>query len=286
MSTIVQLTQGTPEWLAYRLAKRNASESAAVMGLSPWTTPYLLWLMKTRRLVQSANQPMLRGIELEPAARAAYEQRTGLVMQPLVLQDGDYSASLDGQTLDGNLILEIKCPMRGSESSLWQEVANGHVPEHYAIQVQHQLMVSDADMAHLYVFDGRNGILHQIERDETCMERIKAAWDVFQPYLDGDCPPPLSEADTVLRTDTQWIDAAKVFSDAKRAADEHAERLELARKALIALAQHPKESGAGVSVTRFWKVGNVDYKRVPELSGVNLDDYRGKVREEMRVSLN
>jgi hypothetical protein len=38
-------------------------------------------------------------------------------------------------------------------------------------------------------------------------------------------------------------------------------------------------------VTRFWKQGNVDYKRVPELQGVNLDPYRGKAREEVRVSV-
>jgi putative phage-type endonuclease len=99
MSAIVQLTQGSPEWLAYRLAKRNASESAAVMGLSPWTTPYQLWQIKTGRLVQATNLAMQHGTNLEPVARLAYETRTGLVMQPLVLEDGLYSASLDGMTL-------------------------------------------------------------------------------------------------------------------------------------------------------------------------------------------
>ena len=49
MSRIVQLTQGSPEWLEYRRSRRNASETAAVMGLSPWNTPYQLWLEKTGR---------------------------------------------------------------------------------------------------------------------------------------------------------------------------------------------------------------------------------------------
>jgi hypothetical protein len=39
-----------------------------------------------------------------------------------------------------------------------------------------------------------------------------------------------------------------------------------------------------VSVTRYWKAGNVDYKRVVELKGVDLERYRGKGREEVRVS--
>ena len=41
----------------------------------------------------------------------AYEEQTRLVMQPLVLDGGVYSASLDGMTLDGDLIVEIKVPL-------------------------------------------------------------------------------------------------------------------------------------------------------------------------------
>jgi len=42
--------------------------------------------------------------------------------------------------------------------------------------------------------------------------------------------------------------------------------------------------GAGVTVTRFWKAGSVDYKKVVELKGVDLSAYRGKAREEVRVT--
>ena len=36
-------------------------------------------------------------------------------------------------------------------------------------------------------------------------------------------------------------------------------------------------------MTRYWKAGNVDYKRVPALTGLDLALYRGKAREEVRV---
>lgn len=283
-AAIVQLTQGSPSWLEYRLAKRNASESAAVMGLSPWQTPYQLWLAKTGRATTKVTPAMQRGTDLEPAARAAYEAQTGLVMQPLVLQDGAYSASLDGMTLEGDLILEIKCPVRGSRSDLWQDVSAGKVPENYMVQIQHQLMVSGSETAHLWVFDGTAGILHEIVRDDTLMEGIRAAWDGFQQYLDTDTAPPLSEADTVVRSDAAWSAAAAAYTTAKRSAEEHTEQLDAAKAALVALAAHPREAGAGVSVTRFWKAGNVDYKRVPELGGVDLNAYRGKSREEVRIT--
>jgi putative phage-type endonuclease len=284
--TIVQLAQGSPEWLAYRLKMRNASESAAVLGLSPWTTPYQLWQIKTGRLTQAVTLQMQRGTELEPMARAAYEDKTGRVMQPLVLQDGCCSASLDGMTLAADLIHEIKCPMWGSRSDLWQDVLLGQVPLHYAVQVQHQLMVSGAAQAHLWVFDGSVGILREIERDEELMERIRQGWEAFQPFLDRDTPLPLSGADTRLRIDAAWAEAAAGYNLAKQQADEADEKLGAARQALIALAKHPKEHGAGVTVTRFWKAGSVSYKSIPELKGVDLDAYRGKAREELRVTVD
>lgn len=284
--TIVQLAQGSPEWLAYRLSRRNASESAAVLGLSPWMTPYQLWLSKTGRMESRVNQAMQRGTELESLARGAYENQTGLVMQPLVLEADGYSASLDGMTLEGDLILEIKCPLRGTRSELWQDVLEGKVPQHYSVQVQHQLMVSGAALAHLWVFDGHQGILHAIEHDEDLMGRIRAGWDAFQPYMDSDTPPPLTEADTAVRSDTAWIAAAIAYAEAKRQADAQGEQLEAARQALLALAQHPKESGGGVSVTRYWKQGNVDYKRIPALQGLELSAYRGKARQEVRITLD
>ena len=84
-ATIIQLAQGSPEWHAYRLSRRNASESAAVLELSPWMTPYQLWLVKTGRSETRVTHAMQRGTDLEPLARAAYEDQTGRVMQPLVL---------------------------------------------------------------------------------------------------------------------------------------------------------------------------------------------------------
>ena len=95
MATIAKLTQGSPEWHAHRKHHRNASESPAVLGVSAWLTPYQLWLEKTGRAQRRVSVPMTHGTQLEPQAREAYEQLTGMLMEPLVLVDGEYSASLD-----------------------------------------------------------------------------------------------------------------------------------------------------------------------------------------------
>ena len=153
------------------------------------------------------------------------------------------------------------------------------------VQVQHQLMVSGAAQAHLWVFDGQQGLLHVVEQDPEAPVRIRAAWDEFSKYLVADTPPPLAEGDSRQRGDADWHQAAMAYLEAKREAEAAAARVEATRELLTALATHPKETGAGVTVTRFWKAGSVDYKKVVELEGVDLERYRAKAREEVRVSV-
>jgi putative phage-type endonuclease len=281
---VVLLKQGSAEWLEYRLKMRNASETAAVLGESPWMTPYQLWLLKTGRSTTKTTVAMQHGTDLEPLARTAYEERSGNIMQPVVLQEDRYSASLDGMDLEGQLIVEIKCPFKGQASDLWTDAVFGRVPGHYMLQIQHQLMVSGAALAHLWVFDGTQGILVPIEHDPEAQDRIKRGWEVFQNYLDTDVPPPLTEADTVIREDADWAGAAKAFAEAKRLSDAADAELAKAREALVGLARHPKETGAGVSVTRYWKAGAIDYKKIPALKSILLEEFRGKAREEVRVT--
>jgi len=285
MSAIVKLVQGSLEWHAHRAQYRNASETAIVMGESPWQTPYQLWELRTGRRQPEVNAAMARGTALEPQARAAYEALTGQVMQPLVLVEGDYSASLDGLTFEGDLLLEIKCPVRGKDSTLWQQVAQGEIPAHYRWQLEHQFLVAKAAKGHLYVFDGTEGILLEVRPCTERWQAIHEAWSVFMECLSTDTPPPLSERDKVVRSDAEWQTAAAQYAQLKAEAELLAGRLDAAKEALIGLAKHPSEAGFGVAVTHYWKAGNVDYKKVPELASVDLDAYRQKGRWETRVTV-
>jgi putative phage-type endonuclease len=282
---IVKLVQGSTKWHEHRRRYRNASETPAVLGVSPWLTPYQLWQQKLGLVEAEITPAMLHGTQLEPAARAAYEALTGQVMQPLVLVDGDYSASLDGITLAGERIVEIKCPYKGQASTLWQAVEAGQLPEHYRLQVQHQLVVAKAEVADVFVFDGKEGLRLEVRPDPTSWGRIREAWDAFWPFITERTPPPLAKGDVRQRDDAEWADAAQVYIEAKRAADAVARTLDDAKGRLIALASHCSEGGGGVTVTRYWKKGAIDYKKIPELAGVELDRYRGTSREEVRVAI-
>ncbi len=285
MSTICKLLQGSAEWHDHRRKYRNASETPVVLGLSPWQTPYQLWQHKLGLSAPEVNQAMLRGTQLEPTARAAYEARTGLVMQPLVLVDGEYSASLDGLTLGGERVLEIKCPFKGRDSTLWKCVSEGQLPEHYQWQVQHQLMVTKAAVADVFVFDGTDGIQLEVAPDSGTWPRIHAAWDEFARFVADAQPPQLTDRDIRVREDPEWLGAAAAYLELRTRYEELGTKFEEAKARIVAMTSHAKEQGGGLSVTRLWKRGNVDYKRVPVLIGVDLEQYRGASREETRVTI-
>jgi putative phage-type endonuclease len=283
---IVKLVQGSAEWHEHRRCYRNASETPAVLGVSPWLTPYQLWQQKLGLAQPEVTAVMLRGTELEPAARAVYEAQTGRVVQPLVLVEGEYSASLDGLTLAGDRILEIKCPAKGRGSALWAEVTASRLPEHYRWQVQHQLMVSGAEAADVFVFDGAAGILLEIAPEAASWHRIHGAWDAFVRGIAEGQAPPLTDRDTRLRDDPEWLEAATAYLELRTAYEELSAKVDAARERLIAQATHAREQGGGVSVTRLWKRGNIDYKKIPELAGVDLEPFRGAGRQEVRVQLS
>ena len=288
MANIVKLIQGSPEWHAHRERYRNASETATVLGANPWQTPLQLWEIRSGRTQPVVNAAMARGTQLEPLAREAYERLTGQVMQPLVLVEGAYSASLDGLTFDGELALEIKCPVKGKTSSLWQAVSQGHVPEHYGWQTQQRVMVSGAARVHLFVFDGDTGegTLAEIAPLADRWAAIRDGWEAFMQCIEHDVPPPLTDKDQRQRQDPEWMIASAAYLKAKRATDAAEAELDRARKALLQLATHVRETGNGLTVTRYWKTGTVDYKRIPQLNGVDLDAFRGKGRFETRITLD
>lgn len=121
---VLDFPQGSPEWLASRAGRVTASRIKDVIASGRGNAPsmtragYLGEIvaeMLTGKPTESGftNADMQRGTELEPDARALYEQRhrvmvdeTGLVVHPRIERAG---ASPDGLVgADG--LLEIKCP--------------------------------------------------------------------------------------------------------------------------------------------------------------------------------
>lgn len=191
---IIDVEQGSPEWLVYRRSKKMASEAAALMGCAPWfpRTAYELFEVKSGRREVRVTPAMARGVELEARARALYEVERGDLMVPYVVEgEEDCAASLDGLSWDGDRLLEVKCPWKGSASDLWARAARGQVPAHYQCQMQMELMASGAELADfaVYAWDTHALTIIEVRHDLAMQARIRAAWDAFWPdYAAGRAP--------------------------------------------------------------------------------------------------
>lgn len=280
----VELDQQSSEWLAWRSRGIGGSDAPVIMGVSPWMTRYQLWERKTGRTESgAANAAMRRGIELEADARMAYENATGEVMEPHCLTSGLFEwmrASLDGINLSGSLILEIKCPGKDDHA----EAVAGRVPEKYMPQLQHNLAVSGAKVCHYWSFDGDAGVLVTVSRDDLYITALVEAERAFWSLVETDTAPPLNEQDVIERRDEAWLNASALWLAASRALESAREHEDAARTSLLALADSKSCIGAGVRVTHYYKSGNVDYKAIPELRGVDLEKYRKKGRFEDKVT--
>jgi len=67
-------TPGTPEWQAARAGSITATRIAAVLGLSPWDSPFSLWHKLAGTVSDAVDQSpeMEWGIRLEPVVRAKF----------------------------------------------------------------------------------------------------------------------------------------------------------------------------------------------------------------------
>lgn len=146
MPLVLDLAQGSPEWLAHRQKGIGASELANVLEENPYKggSAFDLWLLKRGLRTVEDNDAMRHGRENEELARQAYIAQTAIDVRPIVFQHNDFPwifASLDGWNEELRHIVEIKSP---KSSDLFRRALEGDIPRYYAIQMVHQIMVAEA----------------------------------------------------------------------------------------------------------------------------------------------
>jgi putative phage-type endonuclease len=194
MKIILGLEQNTKEWLEFRRNHIGASDAATIMGLNPWRSALALWEEKTMGSEQECNTNMRRGQKLEPLAREAYMMETGLIVEPIVAEceiRPFLSASFDGVTKCLSHAVEIKCGASSHKLALMDEV-----PIYYYAQLQHQMYIGGFLGMHYYSFDGKDGILIEMDRDEDfideMLEKEIAFWNCVTQFT-----PPEVDNETI-----------------------------------------------------------------------------------------
>jgi len=278
-----QYVQGSAEWLTLRKTKITATDASIILGINPWKSKAKLFEEKINPNPPEVflNSAMQRGIDLEPLARELYILKTGIDVEPAVIIKDWAMASLDGMSKCGKYILEIKCPGEKDHAI----ALAGKVPENYYPQLQHQIFVCDVDFAHYFSFDGMDGVLITVARDQTFIDKMIVDELKFYECLQNKTPPEPDANDFVFRDDKTWIECAENYKQIKetlKALEEEEERL---RKQLIFLSGDVNSKGAGLSLTKIERKGLVDYSKVPELKGVDLEPYRKASSSSWRILL-
>jgi putative phage-type endonuclease len=160
----VSAPQGSAEWLAERAGHCTASRFKDVLatirsGEAADRAKYR-WQLVTERLtgqpVESfQNDAMRWGLEMEAAARAAYEIETGLTVELCEFVKHAkvewVGASPDGKS-SATVGLEIKCPFN---SVVHVQTLGGGVPNHHIAQIQGQMWVCGFEAVDFVSFDPR-----------------------------------------------------------------------------------------------------------------------------------
>jgi len=287
----VKMEQRTTNWLDWRKAGLGASDAPIVMGVSPWSTPHQLWEQKTGRLIKDfSNWATQRGNDMEPRARAHLELKLGLDFPAILSEHPKLSfmrASLDGWNEEKKIVLEIKCPGKDDH----EKAKNGEVPEKYYPQLQHQLFVTGASLAYYYSYtedENKNGIgyLVEVEPNKEYIAELLDKMMKFWKCVQGDIEPELTDKDYKCIRNSEIHGDLKAWKEAKDNLAILEKRVEALKAKVL---EHPELKGIRARVGDFrisvtHRKGNIQYAKIPELSGLDVEKYRAKPSTYQSIS--
>lgn len=250
---------GSPEWRGLV----TASKAAAIIGVSPWESPYSLWMTMKGRYEREQTTAMARGNYLEPAILAWWrDQHAELADHALRSQDWAPFEDWAGATVDMSIsplapevegevgrkilpptaIVEAKSAARMDE---WGRPGTDEIPAYYLAQVYFQLAVTGAARCYVPVIGPYLDFSeYVVEADAAFQADIIARCRAFYETLTADEPPELDSSvatyDVVRKShpdieakktvDLDYLSAAEyIEASAEFKAAESRERLAKAR---------------------------------------------------------
>lgn len=207
-----------PEWFEARRTGITASEIAAVLGISPWESPFSLWHRKAGTVgEQAGNDEMRWGLRLEaaiadefahqhpefavrPAGLYASTARPWQIVSPdrLLFDVETYGVVERG----GVFYVEPYAPLELKNSASWDEWGDegtDTIPVYYRAQVLWQLDVLEAEVAYVAAgIGGRPPRTFIVRRDDDDLALMRDAAEEFRASIREDRPPAIDEHTATL----------------------------------------------------------------------------------------
>ncbi|WP_422491387.1 YqaJ viral recombinase family protein [Endozoicomonas sp. ALE010] len=241
---ILDIQQGTPEWLALRQNHFTASEAPAMMGDSPFLSRDQLLHQKKTGSTPEVNEFQQKkfdaGHRAEAEARPLAEKIVGADLFPatgVTTIDGlPLLASFDGLTMVEDLIFEHKL---WNEKLVAQIEGEGIEPAYYW-QLEQQLLVSGAERVLLVCSDGTSAKLRYVyyESHDYRREALIAGWKQFQEDLQNfepETPVQVLEGEVIQDTTALVVqlDGSVIDSNLHLLEEQIFKRIDSVKSALV-----------------------------------------------------
>ena len=181
------LEQGSDSWHAYRAEHFGASEAAAMLGISKYSSRADLLKRKATGIEPEVSPSLQkvfdRGHATEIGGRAMAEQIIGHELYPATMSEGKLSASCDGLTMLEDIAFEHK----QYNAALADSVRAGVLPLEHQPQCQQVMMVTGAEKLLFMVSDGTpdNCAWLWVYPDEKWRTEIVQGWTQFAIDLEA-----------------------------------------------------------------------------------------------------
>lgn len=193
------LVPGTPEWDAHRLSHDNASECAAMLGLSKKTTRNELLRMKAtgnaKEFSQFVREKILAsGHAAEAATRPLVEEEVGEDLYPLTCTSDEYpslSCSFDGVNMSETINWECKV---WNEDLVAQVRAKKLTDPDHIYQLEQQRIINTKATKSIFTVaraDGSERVSMEYVPQPGLREQILAGWAQFREDLAAYVPEPV-----------------------------------------------------------------------------------------------
>lgn len=281
------------EFLQRRKSGIGGSDVAAVMGISPWRTPYELWVDKLSPVIEEEeNDILLFGNRLEDIVAREYARRNQVKVQrrnQMFRKENapELIVNIDRYVVGGK-ILECKT-CSAFASSKFGKSGSSDIPDYYYLQCLHAQYVTgifECDLAAL--IGGNEYRQFSAPYDKALAEHVAAKCSEFwHKYVEKQIPPPPTAKDNLAeyfmangekklapQRIKNFIEEYKALKAQEKELKEKAEAISAEIKMFAGEAEYIVDECDGVLAT--WKKGKdratVDWKALCAAHGITAEE--------------
>lgn len=274
---IIDIKQGSQEWLKWRKEGLGASDIPIIMKESPYKTPLQLWEEKCGfNQFNEMNNAMKHGILTEGKARDQFNEEYSLNIKSLCIEDDEkpyLKASLDGWDEDKKILAEIKCPTSSEIiRALYEEEK---YPNYWYIQIQWQAFLTKPEKIYLIVWDWQleRNIVIEIKENPELHYRMKEEAIKFWNLIITGKEPEATDSDYVDVEDPQL----ELLLAEYEAADNKEKKYKLLKKGLkdkiVEFGDDGSFQAYGAKIKRCYPSVTYDYKKMKS-DGIDIEKYK------------